>query len=135
MEILMKRSGWLALMMSIPFGAAIAADFDGSRALICAPVVAIDCSPGEPCSTGRPGDVGAPNFMRIDFEKKTIAGPKRTTEILTIQKSVDAGQLLMQGHELGYAWTLALHTGDGSMGVTLVNRDGVFVLFGSCTPL
>jgi hypothetical protein len=34
------------------------------------------------------------------------------------------GQLLMQGTELGYGWSIALD----------VNREDVFVLFGACTP-
>jgi hypothetical protein len=131
----MKSIACLAAMLVLPLGAAAAADFDGSKQLICAPVTAIDCGPADPCSSGRPADIGAPAFMRIDFAQKTITGPKRTTTITSMEKSTDAGQLLLQGHELGYAWTLALDTGDGSMGVTLVNRDGVFVLFGSCMPL
>jgi len=44
-------------------------------------------------------------------------------------------QLLLQGTELGYGWTLALDQESGTMTVTLVNREEVFVLFGSCTPL
>jgi hypothetical protein len=52
-----------------------------------------------------------------------------------MEKSANAHQLLLQGNELGYGWTVALNTGDGTMGATLVNRDGVFVLFGSCMPL
>jgi hypothetical protein len=44
-------------------------------------------------------------------------------------------QILMQGTELGYAWTIVLDKDDGSLTVTLVNRDDVLVLFGACTPL
>jgi hypothetical protein len=73
-----------------------------------------------------------PEFMRIDFSGKTIAGPKRTTEIRYMDKSAD--QVLLQGTELGYAWTIALDKTDGSMSLTLVNREDVFVVFGYCTP-
>jgi hypothetical protein len=113
--------------------AAMAGDFDGSKLLICAPVEAMDCTSGEECALGRPDDIGAPAFMRIDFAKKSITGPKRSTEILFMEKSED--QLLLQGTELGHAWTLALDQMNGKMAVTLVDREGVFVLFGSCTPL
>jgi len=44
-------------------------------------------------------------------------------------------QILLQGKELGYGWTFALDQEGGKFSATLVNRDGVFVLFGSCTPL
>jgi hypothetical protein len=113
--------------------AAMAGDFDGSKLLICAPVEAMDCASGEECTLGRPDDIGAPAFMRIDFAKKSIAGPKRTTQILFMEKGEN--QLLLQGTELGHAWTLALDQTNGKMAVTLVDREGVFVLFGSCTPL
>ena len=110
-----------------------AADFDGSKLLICAPVEAIDCAAGEECTKGRPDDIGAPAFMRIDFAKKSIIGTRRSSPILFMDTSED--QLLLQGNELGFAWTLALDQSDGKMAATLVNRTGVYVLFGSCTPL
>lgn len=71
--------------------------------------------------------------MRIDFAKKLIIEPKRTSPILLMEKTED--QLLLQGIELGMTWTLALDQTDGSLSATLVGRDGAFVLFGSCTPL
>ena len=122
-----------AALLLITAGTASAGDFDGSKLLICAPVEAIDCAAGEECTKGRPEDIGAPNFLRIDVGQKTIVGPKRTTPILFLDKSDD--QLLLQGKELGYAWTLALDQESGAMTITLVNREGAFVLFGSCTPL
>jgi hypothetical protein len=36
-------------------------------------------------------------------------------------------------HELGFGWTIALDQESGQMSGTLVDRDGVFVLFGACT--
>ena len=62
-----------------------------------------------------------------------IVGPKQTTPILFMDKSDD--QILLQGKELGYGWTLALDQESGTMTATLVNREGAVVLFGSCTPL
>ena len=114
-------------------GAATAADFDGSRTLICATNHALDCASGSECVKGGAAQLGAPPFMRINFEQKTIAGPKRSTPIAFLDKT--DGQVLLQGNEVGYGWTLALDTSDGSMSATLVNRDGAFVLFGQCTPL
>ena len=123
----------VAALVLMTSGAAAAGDFDGSKLLICAPVEALDCGPGEGCSKERPEDVGAPNFLRIDFANKVIVGPKQTTPILLMDKSDD--QILLQGKELGYAWTLVLDQESGTMTVTLVNREAAFVLFGPCTPL
>jgi len=44
-------------------------------------------------------------------------------------------QLLLQGTELGLGWTIALDQASGKISVTLVDREGAFVLFGACTPL
>jgi hypothetical protein len=125
-------------MLCAAFAAAVAlpvfgGDFDGSKRLICAPVQAMDCAIGEDCLKALPEEVGAPAFMRIDFEKKTVSGPQRTSPVQFMEKSDK--QLLLQGTELGYAWTIALDQATGKMMITLVDRDGAFVLFGSCTPL
>jgi hypothetical protein len=123
----------VAALVLMTCGAAAAGDFDGSKLLICAPVEAMDCGPGEGCTKERPEDVGAPNFLRIDIANNVIVGPKQTTPILLMDKSDD--QILLQGKELGYAWTLVLDQESGTMTVTLVNREAAFVLFGPCTPL
>jgi hypothetical protein len=44
------------------------------------------------------------------------------------------GQLLLQGTELDYGWSIALDTKTGALSATLVNREDVFVMFGACTP-
>ena len=114
-------------------GSASAGDFDRSKVLICAPVEAIDCAPGEMCKKGAPADIGVPSFIRIDIAKMVVIGPKRTTPIVSIEKSEQ--QILLQGTELGFAWTIALDQDSGEMSGSFVNREEVFVLFGSCTPL
>jgi len=108
-----------------------ASDFDGSKLLICAPVEANDCGPGSACDKSTPDEVGAPAFIRIDVAKKAVVGPKRTSAIQVLEKS-DA-QLVLQGTELGYGWTIVLDQDTGRMSLTLANREGAFVLFGACT--
>jgi hypothetical protein len=121
----------LAVVATAAAAASQAGDYDGSRPLICATMQAMDCAAGEDCLRGLPTDVGAPTFMRIDFERKAVIGPKRTSPVLFMDNS--GGQLLLQGHELGFGWTLALDQDSGQMSATLVNRDGAYVLFGACT--
>jgi hypothetical protein len=117
----------------IASGKSYAGDFDGSKPLICATIDAMDCVPGQDCTKGRAADMGAPPFMRVNFANKTIGGVKRTTPILSMEKSDN--QILFQGKELEFGWTLALDQESGGFSATLVNREGAFVLFGSCTPL
>jgi hypothetical protein len=98
-----------------------AADFDGSKMIICAPVEAMDCPPGALCQRGIPDDIGAPAFIRIDFGKKVVIGPKRSTPITSIEKS--ESQVLLQGSELGYGWSIAVDQQGGQMSATLTNRE------------
>lgn len=122
----------LAFVTCIGVGTAMSADFDGSKLLICAPVEAMDCVSGEGCKRGFPDDIGAPAFMRVDVEKKVVIGPKQSTPIMFVDKTDE--QLLLQGKELSFGWTIALDQQTGKLTATLVDNRGVFVLFGSCTP-
>jgi hypothetical protein len=110
----------------------LAADFDGSKPLLCATIDAHFCDVGEVCYRTLPGVLGAPQFIRINFAKKLVAGPQRTTEIRFMESG--EGQLLLEGTELGYAWGIALDTKTGAISTTLVSHENVFVLFGACTP-
>jgi hypothetical protein len=118
----------LTLAASAASGAA-----DVPQRLMCATVEALDCEAGAACFRGRPSDLGAPAFMRIDLENMMIAGKNRTTPIVSIEKRPDS--VLLQGAEGSFAWTLVVDTQEGTMAATLVNREGAFVLFGSCTAL
>ena len=124
-----------ALAAGLGCGAASAAQTELTSRFICATVEAMDCDAGTACFRGRPQDIGAPAFMRVDLDAKTIAGANRTTAIGVMERSADGAQVLLQGTEIGFGWTMALDMKAGTMATTLVNREGAFVLFGSCTPL
>jgi hypothetical protein len=112
---------------------ALAADFDGSKPLLCATQSALDCARGDDCAAGLPEEVGAPSFMRIDLAKRSVIGPQTTTEILLQDKS--GKQLLLQGREGGFGWTIVVDQPSGELTVTLTNRNGAYVLYGACTVL
>lgn len=111
----------------------LAADFDGSKPLLCATQSALDCARGDDCAAGLPEEIGAPSFMRIDLAKKSVIGPQTTTEILLQDKS--GKQLLLQGREGGFGWTIVVDQPSGELTVTLTNRNGAYVLYGACTVL
>jgi len=127
----MPRS--IAAVLAFAATAAFASDFDGSKPLICATIAAADCIRGDDCVSGLPEDVGAPAFMRLDFAKKTVVGPKNTSPILLQERTEQ--QLLLQGREGTFAWTIAVEASTGYMTVTLVSRSNAYVVYGNCTPL
>jgi hypothetical protein len=125
--------GALLVALGLAAGAAVAADFDGSKPLLCATMEAHDCDAGESCMRALPGSLGLPQFVRVDFAGQMVTGPKRTTPIKSIERS--PGQILLQGTELGFGWTLALDTANGKLSATFVNGESAVIVFGACTPL
>jgi hypothetical protein len=131
MRIWRRFAAALAVLACGP--AAAAADFDGSKVLICAPSEAMDCVADEACTRGTAASIGAPSFIRLDVAKNRIIGPKQEVPIQFIDRTAD--RLLLQGTELGYGWTMALEQSNGKLVATLVDEGGVFVLFGACAPI
>lgn len=133
-EAYVKVGAWIGLVV-LALAAAPSAkgeDFDGSKPLLCAPVEVIDCVPGVPCLADTPEEMGAPAFLRIDFARKTVTGPRAEARIAALEKG--ERQLLLQGVEIGHAFSIALDRESGRMTATLSDASGAFVLFGSCTP-
>lgn len=124
---------WIVLGASVCSGLAAAADFDGSKNLICAPVKAMDCADGVDCVSGTPLEMGAPAFLRIDFEKKAVSGTYRSSPILQMEKS--ESQVLLQGFDQGLGWTVAITGSNGHMHATMAGQEGAIILSGSCTTL
>ncbi|MEM5295018.1 hypothetical protein VSR82_11800 [Burkholderia sp. JPY481] len=110
-----------------------AADFDGSKRLMCATIDAHACDPGIACTRALPADLGLPKFLTLDFDKRAVVGPAHTTPMLSVTKEAD--QIVMLGNEMGFGWTLAVDSTDGEMTLMIANRNDAFVLFGNCTPL
>lgn len=123
---------FLAAALALPM-LAVAGDFDGSKPLICAPVTVFECIRGDECLAGMPEDIDAPAFMRFDFRKKQIVGPKRSSDILLQEQTPE--RLTLQGREGAYAWTIVIGAGNGEMTATLATRNSAIVMYGSCTPI
>jgi hypothetical protein len=129
----MKIPARMLLLGALVFaGSALAADFDGSKALLCAPSEVLDCTSGDDkCWSASPRKAGAPSFLRIDFAKKTVSGTHLSSKILHVDKNAD--QVLLQGVELDMGWTIVIDSASGELSVTLTDRGGAFVMFGACT--
>lgn len=111
----------------------LAADYDGSKNLICATVEARDCELRAECFTGEAKVVGAPAFFRIDFSKKVLLGPERNSPIVSLEHNADS--FLLQGAEIGYGWTIGIDKESGDFSASMTNFEGSFLLFGYCTVM
>jgi|WetSurMetagenome_2_1015567.scaffolds.fasta_scaffold168354_2 hypothetical protein len=133
----MKAIQWtilLAAALLLP-GTVFAANFDGSKPLICALMGNFECDP-EGCQRVTPEGINLPEFIRIDFEGKKVSTindgvQARTTKIERFDRS--DGRLYLQGQENGLAWSLVISESNGKMVLTMAGGEVGFAIFGACT--
>jgi hypothetical protein len=138
----MKTLVSLAAVLSFGFATSgSAADFDGSRPLLCAPFDVAECLIGPECAPVTLEDANVPNFIKVDFKGKKLSGrmPSGENETTAIQnvRSVQ-GETVLQGAETGRAWSIVIDQDTGQMmasvtGFTPEEKRLGFILFGACT--
>jgi hypothetical protein len=120
-------------MLALVVGAAASpSTFDGSRPLLCRADRGHDCMPGSyDCKVLEP-QPEKPAFFHIDFAKKEIRSPFRTT-VLTVTHTTDnAESLVLQGADLLLAWSALINKNTGALTVSIADRQGSYVVFASC---
>ena len=112
---------------------ALSADFDGSKPLICAAIEANDCALGADCQKGLAENLNMPQFIRLDFTKKTMGAGGRSSPI---QHQVrEGGMLVMQGFENYRAWSITINETSGKLVGAIAGDQEGFLVFGACTTL
>jgi hypothetical protein len=143
----MKRYIWIVcvLLCSIIAASAVeAGDFDGTRPLLVSVIRAVECVPDGTCREVTPASVDLPQFLKIDFSKKTIrpadADDETPDTVIERQEIVD-GKLILQGAEDGYekmrdglGWTMAISEATGQVVLTASGDQVAFVVFGASLP-
>jgi hypothetical protein len=128
----------LAICLGIWSLTATAAEFDGSKPLICATIETFECVPGGECLEGTPESIDAPQFIRLDFAEKVARatrpdGEERTSGIEILKQ--DEGELILQGVQGGLGWSMAITPDSGKMALSASGDGVVFALFGACAAL
>ncbi|WP_240674633.1 hypothetical protein [Burkholderia stabilis] len=95
----------LATVIGAAPSAALSADLDGSKSLLCATIDVHFCDAGEVCYRTLSAILGAPQFAHINFTKKMVIGSKRSTAIRCMEPG--ESRSILQGTELGYGWSSA----------------------------
>jgi hypothetical protein len=133
----MKPIQWIVLVgmaVLLPWNAA-AADFDGSKPLICALMGNFECDP-DGCERVTSEGINLPQFIRLDFEGKKISTIREGVQARTtrIEKSYRSeGSFYLQGLENGLAWSLVIAESNGKMVLTMAGDQIGFMIFGACT--
>ena len=144
----MRRYIWIVCAILFPFIAASVAgagDFDGTRALLISVIRVVECTPDAACREVTPASVDLPQFLKIDFAKKTIgpaAADDETPATAIERQEVVDGKLILQGAEDGYqkmrdglGWTIAISDESGQVVLTASGDQVAFVVFGASLPL
>ena len=127
------KSYLLAAVLSFATMHALAADFDGSKPLICAAIEAHDCGLGMTCERAIPEDLNVPQFIRLDFNAKTMSARGRSTSMQTNTRS--SGMLILQGFENSRAFSITISEQSGKLVGAIAADEQGFMIFGACTPL
>ncbi len=129
------------ILLSVGLGVAAsslaaAADFDGSRDLLCVPTNAIQCEGAGDCDRVAVEEVNVPRFINVEFKQKRLRGTvlgaeEQTTAIQNVENAT--GRTILQSAENGRGWTMTIDPATGDMSVAIAGDDIGFILFGVCT--
>jgi hypothetical protein len=112
-----------------------AADFDGSKSLICALKDDFECGP-DGCERVTSESINLPQFLRLNFKDKQITTVREGIQVRTTRmervESLESG-LFVQGLENNLAWSLVIDKTAGKMVLTVAGDQAGFVVFGACT--
>ena len=132
----MKRiqNAILALSMTVP-AVASAADFDGSKDLVCATLRTVECGTKDACLVGTAADSNVPQFFHLRFSEKSLQATRPDgSEIDTKFGDTvrNEGNLIIQGQENGRGWSASISEETGRIVVAVAGDDVAFSFFGAC---
>jgi hypothetical protein len=122
----------VALALSSFVAGAGAADFDGSKSMICAAIEANDCASGASCLKGLAEDINVPQFIRLNVADKTISARGRTSTIQNLSRG--PGVMVIQGFENARAWSITVWE-TGKLVAAVAGEEEGFIIFGACSVL
>ena len=122
-----------AMLALVVAAAASPSTFDGSRPLLCRADRGHDCTPGAyDCKVLEAPQPDKPALFHIDFAKKEIRSPFRTT-VLTVTHTTDNSEsLVLQGADQLLAWSALINKSTGALTVSIADRQGSYVVFARC---
>jgi hypothetical protein len=134
----MKTSMLVAAMLALLVNCtpACAADFDGTKPIICSVIQVVVCSRDGGIEKETAEGVNLPQFFFIDIQKKTVSakgpsGDSRQSTIETVRH--ENGMLILEGVQLGKAWHAVINEQTGKTTLTGTTDETAFVVFAACT--
>jgi len=123
-----------------------AGDFSGKKSLLCSVAEASECSAGSDCLTSNAANMDLPNFISINFKKKSItaAGKGNAVNKVATKKKFKAAQAditsvsssknmtILHGTQNGRGWSAAINQSTGVMSLAVSGDSVGFVVQGAC---
>ena len=122
-----------AVALCVAAASAAAADFDGSKPLICSAIETHDCIAGTLCDRGLAEDINVPQFIRLDFAAKTLSARGRSSPMKNFARA--EGMLVIQGFENRRAVSITINEQSGKLVGAIAADEAGYLIFGACTPL
>jgi hypothetical protein len=125
--------------LMIASGSLFAADFDGSKPMLCASLQVLECVDGRDCDMVSADEVDAPQFISVDLKHKELkldrSGRPQSAQLRNRENL--NGRLVLQGvgTETGLGWTFSVDEETGRFVVSSVGVEVAFIIFGACTTL
>jgi hypothetical protein len=122
--------------------AAQAADFDGSKPLLCSVISITECTSEGGCQKTTIENAGIPQFLKVDVSNKTVSPApsvegRKPTPIERMERV--EGKLILQGAEDGVenvrdglGGTAAISEESGKFILSASGEEVAFVIFGAC---
>lgn len=134
----LNAAALLGTMLCVSAAANADSRFDGSSNMICASFSITACVDGVTCANGEARTFDMPEFMTVDFKKKSIHADydSETTADSPFKnfQSTDT-QLIIQGVENNHGWSMAISKETGRMSLAVVGEEVTFTMFGACKAL
>ena len=112
-------------------------DLTGEDELLCASANVIVCLDDGTCVSAPPWELGVPQFINIDLDKRSLSsteasGESRTSVVENITRA--NGHIFLQGVDRGRAFSFVIDEETGFLTVALARNYLTVTVFGACTP-
>ena len=141
MKTTLKRlntAALLGMMLCVSVAANAESKTDGSSNMICATFSITACVDGIRCADGEARTFDMPEFMWVDFKKKSIHADydsEKTADSSFKNFQSTGSQLIIQGVENDHGWSMAISKETGRMSLAVVGEEVTFTMFGACKAL
>jgi hypothetical protein len=127
-----RRSCLIFVAMSLVTALASADEFDGSQPLECLAKSGRDCLPTKDACGPLKAESNIKPVLQIDVAKKEVHSPYRTALLPILYTGGTEKSLILQGADLGFAWSAIVNKATGAITISIADRLGAYVIFGQC---